>query len=142
MSDAATQTPPLTTGNDAAVEPPPYRNPADDLALITNATSQGLICSGNAAFAHLIQSNMRSAEDYTNLVRAYLRLAEYCHYVVKMHSDIRASLSDRQLQGYPPFWPFDPDRASAEEASGLYEYRAVFRKSPGLQCSLTELPSR
>ncbi|KAJ7609401.1 hypothetical protein FB45DRAFT_1038845 [Roridomyces roridus] len=159
MSDAATShTHPLTTDNLAPADPPPYPKHAENLAIITNATSQELICSGNPAFAHLIQSNMRSAEEYTTLVRAYLRLAEYCHYVVKMHSDIRqvctvslhlpsqissrASLSERQLENYPPFWPFDPDRPSAEEAAGLYEYRAVFRTSPGLQCSLAELQSR
>ncbi|KAJ7603913.1 hypothetical protein FB45DRAFT_1085340 [Roridomyces roridus] len=94
MSDAATHTHPLTNENGGPADPPPYPKPADSLAIITNATSQELICSGNPAFAHLIQSNMRSAEDYTALVRAYLRLAEYCHYVVKMHSDIRQKKCD------------------------------------------------
>ncbi|KAJ7629079.1 hypothetical protein FB45DRAFT_1080658 [Roridomyces roridus] len=266
MSDAATShTPPPPADNHAPANPPPYPKPAENLAIITNATSQELICSGNTAFAHSIQSNMCYAEDYLHRLgsrvptggrifrdehrpctvdgrqspkprrvravkltgdgrgktgrgsrgvntyqkshhishqpitrrermlhrlNAYLELptisdGEYgksisgaptrlepvdgrpsfgfpqgrrLRPVTRVRTAVlrvetgtvliptnivnMALLSDHQLQGSPQLWAFDPARPSAEEAAGLYEYRAVFHKSAGLQWPLAEPPSR
>ncbi|KAJ7635199.1 hypothetical protein FB45DRAFT_1057104 [Roridomyces roridus] len=97
-----------------------------------NVDAQELIRSGNAAYKELLRSNIQSQEEYTNLVRGYLRVTEYCQYIVGLYADLRASLPD-DVDASP--WQFDPQQPALREAH-LDQYQLLLRISPELQWSV------
>ncbi|KAJ7614474.1 hypothetical protein FB45DRAFT_1008683 [Roridomyces roridus] len=102
--------------------PHPGSSGVTSISIFKNASAQELIHSGNAAYKELLHSNIQSQKEYTNLVRGYLRVTEYCQYIVGLYADLSLTLSNLHYERHIST-TINSFFASRPNSSGLYEVR-------------------
>ncbi|KAJ7622478.1 hypothetical protein FB45DRAFT_1032146 [Roridomyces roridus] len=85
--------------------PAPPPTPISTNGAFSNAASHQLFQEGNRDQAR----QNYCLDEYTELFRAYVRLAAYCNDLIKLHTTIQREIA------VPSLPPFDPDQPAAVE---------------------------